>query len=322
MLEDPPFDLLGPGRRPIGLAPVLLPFDEHGGIDWDGFAHLLGLTVDSGLVPLVNTGPGAADVLGASERAEVLATVGAAMGGRRFVSGVRAEPAVDGSFDPAKLAGAVEAVSRYNGVPALLPSPALAALGPDEALGLLAWMGEWCDRLIAVDLPPERWPGGRRWGLDDFTAILDQPRCVGLVDGSWSRQAEWDRIRRRDDVRPDFRLYSANALGIDQVMFGADHAVDLAAAVPDALADRDEAWATDDPGVVERHDALQALATLVFRPPVSAARHSLAIVLRLRGSLTHDRVHPDLPRRPDLKVEADLLAPALDRLGLSQSPGF
>jgi dihydrodipicolinate synthase/N-acetylneuraminate lyase len=315
MLEDPPFDLLCPGRRPVGLAPVLLPYAD-GSIDWDGFAHLLGRTVETGLIPLVNAGPGAADVLGASERAEVLATVGAAMGGLRFVAGVRAEPGADGSFDASKLAGAVDAVSRHGGVPALLPSPALATLGPDEALGLLAWMGEWCDRLIAVDVPPERWPGGRRWGLDDFTALLDQPRCVGLIDGSWSRQAEWDRIRRRDDVRPDFRLYSANALGIDQIMFGTDHALDLTAAVPDAVADRDHAWAADDPGVIERHDALQALATLVFRPPVSASRHSLAVALRILGRVAKDDIHPDLPRRPDVRAEADLLAPALDRLGL------
>ncbi|MCU1355467.1 MAG: hypothetical protein JWM89_885 [Acidimicrobiales bacterium] len=316
MLEDPPFDLLCPGRRPRGLAPVHVPFDEAGEIDWDGFAHLLGQTVESGLVPAVNLGPGAGDLLGASARAEIVATAGAALGGRRFVAGVRTEPADDGGFDPSRLAGAVDSVARHGGTPALLPSPALAGLGPDEVLGLLAWMGEWTDQLLAVEVPADRWPGGRSWGLDEFTALLEQPACVGLVDGSWSRQAEWDRLRRRDDERPDFRLYSANALGVDQVMFGADHALDLAALVPDGLADRDEAWALEDPGVVERHDALQALATLVFRPPVTAARHSLAVGLRLRGWLAHDRVHPDLARRPDLRAEAELLSPALDRLGL------
>ena len=316
MLEDPPYDLLCPGRRPSGLAPVFVPFEPDGEIDWDGFAHLLGRVSESGLAPLLNTGPGAGDLLGPSARAEILATVGAALGGRSFVSGVRAEPGDDGGFDPSKLAGAVDAVSRQGGIPALLPSPALAELGPDELLGLLAWMGEWCDRLLAVELPPERWSGGRTFGLDAFAALLEQPTCMGLVDGSWSRQVEWDRIRRRDEDRPDFRLYSANVLAVDQVSFGADHALDLAALVPDGLADRDEAWAREDPGVLERHDALQALATLVFRPPVAASRHSLAVGLRLRGWLGHDRSHPDVPRRPDLRAEADLLAPALDRLGL------
>ena len=315
MLEDPPYDLLCPGRRPAGLAPVLLPFLPDGTPDWDGFAHLLGRAVDAGLIPFLSAGPGAGDLLDASTRAEVVATVGAALGNRTFVAGVRAEDGADGGFDPARLAGTVDAISRHGGIPALFPSPTLASLHPDEALGLLAWMGEWCDRLIAVDLPAERWPGGRAWGMDAFTALLDVEACTGLVDGSWNRQLEWDRIRRRDDLRPDFQLYSANALGIDQITFGADNALDLTAAVPDAIADRDEAWTREDPSVVDRHDALQALATLVFRPPVAAAHHALARTLFLRGWLAHDGVHPSLPRRP--ASDDDLLLPALDRLGLT-----
>jgi len=314
MLEDAPFDLLDPGRRPAGLAPVLLPAGDDDEVDWDGFAHLLGRAAESGLVPLVNSGPGGGDLLRASTRAEVLATTGAALGGVPFVAGVRAEEGADGGLDPSRLAGAVDAASRQGATPALMPSSVLARLHPDEVLGLLAWMGEWCDRLLAVDLPAARWPGGRSWGLDEFTALLDQRTCIGIIDGSWDRQAEWDRIRRRDDQRPGFRLFSANVLGVDQVMYGADHALDLAAVVPDGLADRDEAWCLGDPGVVERHDALQALATLVFRPPVAASRHSLAVALQVRGWLGHDRVHPSVPKRS--AGEADLLRPALDRLGL------
>ena len=315
MLEDAPFDLISPGRRPLGVAPVLVPFGQGGdGIDWDGFAHLLGMAAESGLLPAVNTGPGAGDLLGSSERAEVLATTGAALGGRAFVAGVKAEADADGGLDPARLAGAVDAVSRHGGTPALLPSPALARLDPDEVLGLLAWMGEWCNQLLAVDLPADRWPGGRPFGLDQFTALLDQPSCIGLIDGSWNRQLEWDRIRRRDDERPGFRLFSANPQGIDQIIYGADHALDLAAVVPDALADRDDAWAGDDPGVVDRNDALQALATIIFRPPLDASRHALARALLLRGWLGHDRVHPALPRRP--ASDDELLLGALDRLGV------
>lgn len=314
MLEDPPFDLLCPGRRPTGLAPVLLPYLADGEPDWDGFAHLLGRVVDAGLIPYVNAGPGAGDLLTPSVRAEVVATVGAALRGGTFVAGVRAEDGPDGGFDPSRLAGVVDAVARHDGIPALLPSMVLATLDPDEVLGLLAWAGEWTDRLIAVDLPPERWAGGRRWGLDAFTALLDQPAVIGLVDGSWDRQAEWDRLRRRDEVRPDFHLFSANALGIDQLMFGADHALDLAAVVPDAVADRDLAWEREDPSVVERNDALQALATFAFRAPVAASRHALARIAMLRGWLPHDRVHPDLPRRPE--SDDELLLPALERLGL------
>ncbi len=314
MLEDPPFDLISPGRRAVGLAPVLVPFDDVGAIDWNGFAHLLGQTADAGLRPMVNTGPGAGDLLSPHQRAEVVATAGAAFGSRSFVAGVQADPGPDGGFAPGALAAAVEEVVRHGATPALLPSPTLATLNMDEVLGLLAWMGDWCDGLLAVELPAERWPGGRSFGLDAFAALLDQPACIGLIDGSWSRQIEWDRIRTCDEIRPGFRLFSANITAVDQVIYGTDHALDLAAAVPDALADRDEAWATDDPGVVERNDALQALATIIFRPPVEASRHALARTLLLRGWLAHDRVHPSLARRPS--SEDDLLLPALDRLGV------
>ncbi len=143
---------------------------------------------------------------------------------------------------------------------------------------------------------------------------MELPACVGVVHESGSRRQEWDRLRRRDEVRPDFAVYSANNAALDQIMFGADHLVDLAAAVPDVLAERDHAWAQEDPATLDFQDALQVLATLVFRPPVPAAQHALARVLHLRGWLPHDRVHPALACRPE--QEDDLLIPALERLGL------
>ncbi|CAN5581747.1 hypothetical protein BH10ACT1_BH10ACT1_28780 [soil metagenome] len=314
MLEDPPFDLLSPGRRPTGVGPVLLPYTATGDVDWDGFAHLLGRVAETSLIPAINLAPGAGDLLDPSTRAEVLATTGAALGSSTFVAGVRAEPGPDGGFDPARLSGAVAAVGRHDAMPLLLPSPALASLGPDEFVGLLAWMGDWCDRFLVVEAPPERWPGGHTWGLDVFGALLELGACVGVVHASWSRAPEWDRLRLRDDRRSGFQIFSANEHAVDQIMFGSDHALDLAAAVPDALADRDDAWEVQDLDVLERHDALQALASLVFRPPVAASRHALARVLQLRGWLPHDRVHPDLPRRP--ASDDELLVSALDRLGL------
>ena len=314
MLEDPPFDLLCPGRRPTGLGVVHLPFTVDGAPDWDGFAHLLGRVADTPLLPAINLGPGAVDLVDASTRAEVLATAGAALRGATFVVGVRAEPGPDGGFDPSRLAGVVAGVTRHGAIPVLLPSPALAALGPDEYVGLLSWMGEWTERLLAVEGPPERWPGGRTRGIDVFGAMLENPACIGVIHASWRRGPEWDRLRMRDDRRSGFQVFSANEHAVDQVMFGADHALDLAAAVPDALADRDAAWEAEDPGVVARHDALQALSSLVFRAPVEASRHALARVLFLRGWLPHDIVHPDLARRP--LSDDELLLPALDRLGV------
>ncbi len=314
MLEDAPFDLLCPGRRPSGIGPVYLPFAEDDTPDWDGFAHLLGRVVDTSLVPAVNLGPGAADLIDPATRAEVLATAGAALASAPFVSGVRAASGADGRFDPEKLAGAVAAVARQGGTPLLLPSPVLAGLGPDEMVGLVAWMGDWCDRVLVVEGAAGQAPGGGTHGIDVFHGLIDIGSCIGVVHASGQRVAEWDRLRVRDDQRSGFQVFSANVHAVDQIAYGADHALELAAAVPDALADRDSAWAREDLDAVERNDALQALATLVFRAPAEAARHSLATVLRLRGWLDHDRGHHDQARRAE--GEAELLRPALVRLGL------
>lgn len=311
MLEDPPFDLLCPGRRPTGIGPVLLPADEAGGPDWDGFAHLLGRVADTRLLPGVNLGPGGVDVLDASTRAEVLATTGAALAGDTFVAGVRAEPGDDGGFDPARLAGAVQATARHHAVPVLLPSPTLQSLHPDELVGLVAWTGDWCDRLLVAEEPAE--PEGPTWGMDVFGALLDLDHCIGVIHGSRRRAPEWERIRRRDDRRGDFQVFSANDRAIDQIMYGTDHCLDLSAAVPDLVEARDDAWEVEDIDALDLQDALQALSTIVSHDPVDGVRHALARVLHLRGWLRHDRIVGDAARRPS--TDDDLLRAALDRLG-------
>lgn len=312
MLEDPPFDLLCPGRRPTGIGPVLLPAVDDDTPDWDGFAHLLGRVADTRLLPGINLGPGGIAGLDASTRAEVLATTGAALGGTTFVAGVRAEAGDDGTFDPSKLAGAVQAVVRHRGVPLLLPSPALAALGPDELIGLVAWTGDWCDRLLVTEAPVPGEADGS-WGLDVFGALLGLDHCIGVVHASRRRGPEWDRIRRRDETRPDFQVFSANDRAVDQIMYGADHCLDLSAAVPDLVESRDDAWEAEADDALERQDALQALSSLVSRDPVDGIRHALARVLHLRGWLAHDRVVGDTARRPP--SDDDLLRAALTRLG-------
>jgi hypothetical protein len=313
MLEDPPFDLLCPGRRPTGIGPVLLPADVDGGPDWDGFAHLLGRVADTRLLPGVNIGPGGIEGIDAATRAEVLATTGAALAGDPFVAGVRAEPGTDGGFDPSRLAGAVQAAARHHAVPLLLPSPALDQLDRDELVGLVAWTGDWCDRILVAEVP-EGPPSDPTWGMDVFGALLSVDHCIGVVHGSRRRQPEWDRIRRRDEQRGDFQVFSANDRAVDGIMYGADHCLDVAGAVPDLVERRDDAWEAEDPQAIEEQDALQALSDLVAREPRSGTRHAVARVLHLRGWLGHDRVVGAPSQRPP--GDDELLRAALDRLGV------
>lgn len=313
MLEDPPFDLLCPGRRPTGIGPVLLPADEDGAPDWDGFAHLLGRVADTRMLPGVNVGPGGVEGIDPTIRAEVLATTGAALAGEPFVAGVRAEPGSDGGFDPSRLAGAVQAAARHQAVPLLLPSPALAELDRDEFLGLVAWTGDWCERILVAEVPTGP-PEDPSWGIDVFGALLAVDHCVGVVHGSRRRQPDWDRIRRRDDERSGFQVFSANDRAIDQIMYGADHCLDLSAAVPDLVEARDDAWEAEASDALDLQDSLQALSDLVGREPVAGGRHAVARVLHLRGWLAHDRALGAPQRRPT--GDDELLRAALERLGV------
>lgn len=313
MLEEPPFDLLCPGRRPTGIGPVLLPADVDGQVDWRGFAHLLGRVAATPLLPAVNLGVGAVTRLTPVMRAEVLATTGAAMGGQPFVAGVRAEADADGAFEPGALAAAVEAVARFNAVPVLLPSPTLGSLSQDEFVGLVAWMGDWCDRLLVVEGGSPRWGGGQVPGLDVFGALMEVEACIGVVHASGRRLPEWDRLRARDEARGSFQVFSANDRAVDQIMYGSDHCMELAAAVPDVISTRDERWGAEDPEVLELQDAIQALSTVVFCDPPTTADHLLARILHLRGWLEHDRVLGDPPRG---SIDDAVLGSLLERLGL------
>src|SRR5699024_35100 len=163
------------------------------------------------------------------------------------------------------LAGSVRAVVESGGGPALLPSPALEALGPDGFVGLVSWMGEWCDRLLVVEATPEVWDGSLPPRLDTFGALMGVGACIGVIHASGSRRAEWDRLSSRDEERGGFQMFSANPSALDQIMYGADHLADISAAVPDVMAERDDAWEAEDLSTLELQDGLQYLASLVAR---------------------------------------------------------
>lgn len=303
MIEEAPFHLLVPGRRPTGVAPVLLPAEPEGGPDWAGFAHLLGRIADTVLLPGVNLGPGAAGRIGHRLRLEVVATAGSGLGGAPFVAGVWAEDDGAGGFDPDRLAVEVQEVAARGGVPLLLSSPALAGLDPDGFLGLVAWMGEWCERLLVTE------PAGA--GLDTFGALMELGATIGVV--RWgSRREVWERIEARDEGRGGFQVFDSDPEAIDQIQFGADHCLDLSAAVPDVVAARDLAWEAEDLDTLELQSSLQFLSSLVARGRAGSV-DALARILRLRGWLGHTRGFGSSVRPV---WEDELLRSALERLGI------
>src|SRR6185436_16781595 len=132
--------------------------------------------------------------------------------------------------------------------------------------------------------------------------------CIGAKHSSLSRALEWERLKLRDEVRPDFHVFTGNDLAIDMVCYGSDYLLGLASFAPEAFAERDRRWAASEDSFQALNDVLQELGTFAFRPPVPAYRHDAAMFLALRGRIGTDVTPPGAPRRPesDRAVLADI----------------
>jgi 4-hydroxy-tetrahydrodipicolinate synthase len=142
---------------------------------------------------------------------------------------------------------------------------------------------------------------------------MEIPEIKGLKHSSLDRLVELERLSLRDELRPDFRIYTGNDLGINMIEYGSDYLLGLATFAPEKFAERDRLWENGDPSYYALSDALQHLGNVAFRPPVPAYKSSAAIFLNLLGRIPSARTHPQSPARP--AWEADLLRDCADRLG-------
>ena len=288
-----PLDLLRPGRTIVGMSAILLPHRSSTEVDWAAFEAHVSRTADAGLVPAVNMDTGFVHLLTAEQRAEVLSRTRSL--GVEFVAG---------AFDEAD----VEAVQALGGTPVLFPSAHTVDVVPAYER-----IARCSDRFVGFELSPVFHPDGRIWDLDTYRAVLAIPQCIGAKHSSLQRQPEWDRLRLRDDVRPDFLVLTGNDLAIDMVMYGSDYLLGLSTFAPAEFAARDRAWAQGDiDRFHELNDVLQWLGTTTFRPPVPAYRHDAALFFQLRGWADLDATPEGAPRRPTW--ERELLTTICDAL--------
>lgn len=282
----PPLDLLRPGRSITGMSAVLLPHRSSTEVDWAAFEAHVTRTAAAGLTPAVNMDTGFVHLLSPEQRAEVLSRTRSL--GVDFVAG---------AFDVAD----VEAVQALGGTPVVFPSEATHDVVPAYQRIAAA-----ADRFIGFELSPVFNPDGRIWDLETYRAVLAIPQCIGAKHSSLERQPEWDRLRLRDERRPDFMVLTGNDLAIDMVMYGSDYLLGLSTFAPAEFAERDRCWAARDvDGFHRLNDVLQWLGTTAFRPPVPAYRHDAALFFQLRGWSDRDATPDGAPRRESW--ERDLL---------------
>ncbi len=314
-----PLLMIRPRRAILGASAILLPFDGSGAIDWPGFLGHLARTQQAGLIAAVNMDTGYVNLIDTATQDEILARTRAVLAGDRFFAGAFVADRAGDRFNRDAYLARIEAITRAGGTPVIFPSHGLTSLPDDEVVAAHADLARHTDQFLAFELGREFAPSGRIYGLAAFGGLMGIPQCIGAKHSSLHREPEWRRLRLRDQIRPDFRVFTGNDLAIDMVMYGSDYLLGLSTFAPDLFARRDQAWAAGDPAFYEQNDWLQYLGFLAFRDPVPAYKHSAAMFLRLRGWIGDDRTHPESPQRPD--SDRQILRTIAERLGVLQVEG-
>lgn len=307
-----PITMLRPRRKITGISAILLPFTERGEIDWRGFAAHCERTAAAGLTPAVNMDTGFGNLLAPDQKIAVLDATRSALGRKNFVAGAFLADAPGTSFDLEGYKRELAAITERGGTPVICQSYGLTELPDAEIPAAYDALSRDCDSFIAFELGTMFAPFGKIYELGTYRELMGIERCVGAKHSSLCRAPEWERLKLRDTVRPDFKVFTGNDLAIDMVQYGSDYLLGLSSFAPDLFARRDAYWLDGDSRFYELNDVLQYLGFLAFRAPVPAYKHSAAMFLKLRGWIGCDATHPRSGTRP--ASDRDLLAGILRQL--------
>jgi dihydrodipicolinate synthase/N-acetylneuraminate lyase len=304
-----PDALIQPRRKITGMSAILLPFDEHGEVDWAGFEAHVVRTAAAGLVPAVNLDTGYVNLIDDKTRIEVLRRTKQSLGSKSFVAGAFVNDNPDSAWNPDAYKKQIQRIAENGGTPVIFQSYGLTNLAEPEIVEAYETLEQECDGFIAFEMGTMFAPFGKIYSLETFGEIMTLPQCIGAKHSSLDRSPEWQRLILRNEKRPDFKIYTGNDLAIDMVMYGSDYLLGLSTFAPDFFAKRDRLWEMGSPNFYIYNELLQYLGFFAFRTPVPAYKHSAAQFLKLRGWLKSDCPHPQAHTRPpgDIAVLRDIL---------------
>lgn len=291
-----------PNRKVVGIAAALLPFDARGEIAEEAFAAHLRATQNAGLTNAVNMDTGYANYLTDAEKRRVLQWTREALGpGVRFIAGAYIEGREGETV--ALYRREMEQIMAFGGTPILFQTARLHGKSPAEKVAVYREVCRGLPEVLGFELGRMFAPNGEIFDEETVAGLMEIPELTGMKHSSLDRVTELKRLALRDRLRPDFRLYTGNDLGISMIEFGSDYLLGLATFCPEKFAARDRAWEAGDPAYFALNDALQHLGNVAFRAPVPAYKHSAAIFLHLLGRIPTDRTHPRSPERPPWERE-------------------
>ena len=298
-----PLTMFQPRRKVTGISAVLLPFTESGDVDWPAFDAHVARTAGAGLTPAVNMDTGYVNLIDHATQDEVLRRTRAVLGGGEFVAGAFVSDREGDPFSFEGYAERMQAIQSFGGTPALFQSFGLTRQPGPEIVRSYERLGRACDKFIGFELTTDLAPFGAIYDLDTYAGMMLVPQCIGAKHSSFHREPEWERLKLRDAMRPEFSVFTGNDFAIDMVMYGSDYLLGLSSFAPDLFAMRDTYWEAGDTRFYELNDQLQYLGDFAFRSPSPAYKHSCAQFLKLRGWIECDQTHPRAATRPASDID-------------------
>ena len=305
--------LLTPRRKITGISAILLPFlDDQANVDWVGFENHVARTFDNGLAPAINMDTGYAHLIDDATRVKALQLTSTIASGRMFTSGAFVGDQTGAAFDLDSYSKSIEQIQSFGGTPIIFQSYGLNEQSDDAIVASFQKIGQQCDQFIAFELGQMFAPFGKIYSLEVYQQLMEIQSCIGAKHSSLERELEWQRLRLRNERRPDFKVFTGNDLAIDMVMYGSDYLLGLSTFAPDLFRIRDDFWANGDDRFYQLNDVLQYLGAFAFRGPTAAYKHNAAMFLKLQGWIETNFTHPGSVKRPesDIDVLSDILKTA------------
>jgi 4-hydroxy-tetrahydrodipicolinate synthase len=291
-----------PRRKVNGIAAALLPFNQNGSIAVEAFQTHLRATHAAGLGNAVNMDTGYINYLSEAEQSEVLNWTREALGPSvNFVAGVYIE-GLDGDII-SLYRRKIDQVVDYGATPIIFQTKRLHGKDPREKIACYRVICHGYPAVLGFELGQMFARNGEIFDDSTIRGLIEIPELIGLKHSSLDRRMEWERLALRDELRPEFRIYTGNDLAIDMIEYGSDYLLGLATFAPEKFAERDRLWEAGDPAYYGLSDALQHLGNVAFRAPVPAYKHSAAVFLNITGRIPSDQTHPNSPARPSWEVD-------------------
>lgn len=291
-----------PRRKITGIAAALLPFEDDGSVAVKAFQNHLRRTHSAGLTNAVNMDTGYVNYLSEQEQQQVLKwTRDALPRNTKFVGGAYIE-GLEGDV-VSLYRRKIGQIMEYGGTPIIFPTARLHDQPPREKIRCYTEICHGFDEVLGFELSPVFAPNGEIFDDQTMRGLMQIPELVGVKHSSLDRIKELERLELRNEVRPEFRIYTGNDLAIDMIEYGSDYLLGLATFAPEKFAERDGLWEAGDPRYYALSDALQHLGNAAFRSPVPAYKHSAAIFLNQVGRIPCDKTHARNPTRSVWETE-------------------